>query len=30
VPHTAFHVPGTPPDAPPRNSIEMRCLAFFR
>ncbi|MDX1465172.1 MAG: CmcJ/NvfI family oxidoreductase [Halomonas sp.] len=29
VPHTAFHDPGTPADAPPRESIEVRTLAFF-
>jgi hypothetical protein len=27
--HTAFHDPTTPPDAPPRESIESRALAFF-
>ncbi|PMR74050.1 CmcJ/NvfI family oxidoreductase [Billgrantia endophytica] len=29
TPHTAFRDPGTPPDAPPRESIEVRTLAFF-
>ena len=29
TPHTAFHVPGTPEDAPPRESIETRCFVFF-
>lgn len=29
TPHTAFHDPTTPPDAPPRESIEVRTLAFF-
>jgi hypothetical protein len=27
--HTAFDDPATPPDAPPRESIEIRTLAFF-
>lgn len=27
--HTSFNDPGTPPDAPPRQSIEARALAFF-
>lgn len=27
-PHTAFVDPGTPPDAPPRQSIEIRALLF--
>ena len=27
--HSAFDDPDTPPDAPPRESIEMRTLAFF-
>ena len=27
--HTAFEDPTTPPDAPPRESIEIRTLAFF-
>jgi hypothetical protein len=27
--HTAFDDPNSPPDAPPRESIEMRTLAFF-
>jgi hypothetical protein len=29
VPHTSFHDPTTPADAPPRQSIEARALAFF-
>ncbi|MDN3520162.1 CmcJ/NvfI family oxidoreductase [Halomonas ramblicola] len=29
TPHTAFRDPRTPPDAPPRESIEVRTLAFF-
>lgn len=29
VPHTAFHDPGTGADEPPRESIEVRTLAFF-
>jgi hypothetical protein len=29
VPHTAFHDPGTHADEPPRESIEVRTLAFF-
>ena len=28
--HCAFDDPDTPPDAPPRESIEMRTLAFFQ
>jgi hypothetical protein len=27
--HAAFEDPGSPPDAPPRESIEIRTLAFF-
>ena len=27
--HSAFDDPGTPPDAPPRESIETRTFAFF-
>lgn len=27
--HTAFEAPGTPADAPPRESIETRCFVFF-
>jgi hypothetical protein len=27
--HTAFDDPNSPEDAPPRESIEMRTLAFF-
>jgi hypothetical protein len=27
--HTSFNDPSTPPDAPPRQSIEARALAFF-
>jgi hypothetical protein len=27
--HTAFEDPNTPPDAPPRESIETRTFAFF-
>jgi hypothetical protein len=27
--HCAFDDPTSPPDAPPRESIEMRTLAFF-
>jgi hypothetical protein len=27
-PHTAFADPGAPPDAPPRQSIELRALLF--
>jgi hypothetical protein len=27
--HAAFEHPGTPPDAPPRESIEVRAFAFF-
>jgi hypothetical protein len=29
TPHTSFDDPATPPDAPARQSIEVRCLAFF-
>jgi hypothetical protein len=29
VPHSAFVDPGTPPDAPPRESIELRTLVFY-
>jgi hypothetical protein len=29
TPHTSFIDPTTPPDAPPRQSIEVRTLAFF-
>jgi len=29
TPHTSFDDPTTPPDAPPRQSIEARALAFF-
>ncbi len=29
TPHTAFTDPATPPGAPPRQSIEVRTLAFF-
>jgi hypothetical protein len=29
APHTAFAHPGTPPDAPARESIEFRTIAFF-
>ncbi len=29
VPHTAFDLPDTPADAPPRQSIELRVIAFF-
>ncbi len=29
VPHTAFDDPGAGPDAPPRESIDIRCVAFF-
>ena len=29
TPHTSFNDPGTPPGAPPRQSIEARALAFF-
>mmetsp|Transcript_4712 Transcript_4712/g.8077 ORF Transcript_4712/g.8077 Transcript_4712/m.8077 type:complete len:325 (+) Transcript_4712:69-1043(+) len=28
--HTAFDDPSTPPDAPPRRSIEARTIAFFK
>lgn len=30
TPHTSFEDPTTPPGAPPRQSIEVRTLAFFR
>ncbi len=29
VPHTAFDDPSSGPDAPPRESIDIRCVAFF-
>lgn len=29
TPHTSFDAPGTPPGAPPRQSIEARALAFY-
>ena len=29
TPHTAFSDPQTPPDAPGRQSIEVRCLVFY-
>jgi hypothetical protein len=29
TPHTSFEDPSTPPGAPPRQSIEVRALAFF-
>lgn len=29
TPHTAFIDPNTPPDAPGRQSIEVRCLVFY-
>ncbi|KAI1501612.1 hypothetical protein F5X99DRAFT_381850 [Biscogniauxia marginata] len=29
TPHTAFVDPATPEDAPPRQSIEVRCLVFY-
>lgn len=29
APHTAFDDPTTPPDAPPRESIELRTLVFW-
>ena len=29
VPHVAFNDPDCPPDAPPRQSIEVRGYAFF-
>lgn len=29
TPHTGFEDPTTPPDAPPRESIEFRTIAFF-
>jgi hypothetical protein len=29
TPHTSFDDPTSPPDAPPRQSIEMRAFAFF-
>jgi hypothetical protein len=28
MPHTSFADPTTPPDAPPRESIELRTLVF--
>jgi hypothetical protein len=30
APHTAFTDPTAPPDAPPRESIEVRALLFHR
>jgi hypothetical protein len=30
APHTAFVDPGTPEDAPPRESIELRTLVFHK
>src|ERR1700742_3137085 len=30
APHTAFSAPTTPPDAPPRESIEVRTLVFHK
>ena len=30
VPHTAFIDPTTPPDTPPRESIELRTLVFHK
>jgi hypothetical protein len=27
--HTAFTDPASPPDAPPRRSIEVRAIAFY-
>jgi hypothetical protein len=30
APHTAFEDPTTPPDAPPRESIELRTLVFHK
>jgi hypothetical protein len=29
TPHTSFDDPTSPPNAPPRQSIEMRAFAFF-
>ncbi|THU75153.1 hypothetical protein K435DRAFT_707591, partial [Dendrothele bispora CBS 962.96] len=29
TPHTAFEDPSTPPDASPRESIELRALVFY-
>lgn len=29
TPHAAFEHPDTPPDAPPRESVELRCLVLF-
>jgi hypothetical protein len=29
VPHSSFDDPSSPPDAPPRESIETRCLVFY-
>lgn len=29
TPHTAFDDPSMPPDAPPRESIELRALVFY-
>jgi hypothetical protein len=29
VAHAAFEDPGCPPDAPPRESIDVRVIAFF-
>jgi len=29
TPHTAFEDPSTPPDALPRESIELRALVFY-
>lgn len=29
TPHTAFEDPATPPDAKPRESIEVRALVFY-
>ena len=29
APHTAFEDPATPPDAPPRESIELRAFVFY-
>ena len=29
TPHTSFENPSTPADAPPRESIEFRTIAFF-
>ena len=30
TPHAAFDHPASPPDAPPRTSIEVRCLVTFQ